>query len=104
MFSIRYLCPEPYPEVNVEFAKSNGIHVFQFGIERCKVRSIVEIDLYLRISTKIRCFSLFFFQEPFVNIPDQVIREALQVLLGNMIFFSVSLKHHVAEPNIFFFF
>ncbi|XP_013608887.1 probable tyrosine-protein phosphatase DSP4 isoform X1 [Brassica napus] len=50
-----YLCPEPYPEVNVEFAKSNGIQVFQFGIERCK--------------------------EPFVNIPDQVIREALQVLL-----------------------
>ncbi|XP_013608890.1 uncharacterized protein LOC106366906 isoform X3 [Brassica napus] len=51
-----YLCPEPYPEVNVEFAKSNGIQVFQFGIERCK--------------------------EPFVNIPDQVIREALQVLLA----------------------
>ncbi|KAF2536943.1 hypothetical protein F2Q68_00020567 [Brassica cretica] len=34
--SIIYLCPEPYPEVNVEFAKSNGIQVFQFGIERCK--------------------------------------------------------------------
>lgn len=27
------------------------------------------------------------FQEPFVNIPDQVIREALQVLLGNLFFF-----------------
>jgi tyrosine-protein phosphatase SIW14 len=51
----RYLCPEAYPEVNREFAKSNGIQVFQFGIERCK--------------------------EPFVNIPDEVIREALQVLL-----------------------
>ncbi|KAF3563573.1 hypothetical protein DY000_02014169 [Brassica cretica] len=38
--SIIYLCPEPYPEVNVEFAKSNGIQVFQFGIERCKVRMI----------------------------------------------------------------
>ncbi|XP_010433092.1 PREDICTED: probable tyrosine-protein phosphatase At1g05000 [Camelina sativa] len=53
--SIIYLCPEAYPEVNIEFAKSNGIQVFQFGIERCK--------------------------EPFVNIPDEVIREALQVLL-----------------------
>lgn len=28
-----------------------------------------------------------FFQEPFVNIPDEVIREALQVVLGNIFFF-----------------
>ncbi|XP_010539380.1 PREDICTED: probable tyrosine-protein phosphatase At1g05000 [Tarenaya hassleriana] len=53
--SIIYLCPESYPEVNNEFAEANGVEVFQFGIERCK--------------------------EPFVNIPDEVIREALKVLL-----------------------
>ncbi|GMP72849.1 hypothetical protein CsSME_00030746 [Camellia sinensis var. sinensis] len=33
----RCLCPEPYPEANAEFVKSNGIQLFQFGIEGCKV-------------------------------------------------------------------
>ncbi|KAJ1375744.1 Protein-tyrosine phosphatase-like, partial [Sesbania bispinosa] len=31
--SIIYLCPEPYPEANIEFLKSNGIKLYQFGIE-----------------------------------------------------------------------
>ncbi|WOL18729.1 hypothetical protein Cni_G27526 [Canna indica] len=31
--SIVYLCPEPYPEVNAEFVRSQGIRLFQFGIE-----------------------------------------------------------------------
>ncbi|XP_010543000.1 PREDICTED: probable tyrosine-protein phosphatase At1g05000 isoform X2 [Tarenaya hassleriana] len=53
--SVIYLCPEPYPEGNMEFLKSNGIRLFQFGIEGNK--------------------------EPFVNIPDDRIREALEVLL-----------------------
>ncbi|XP_013697110.2 tyrosine-protein phosphatase DSP1-like [Brassica napus] len=53
--SIIYLCPEPYPESNVQFLKSNGITLFQFGIEGNK--------------------------EPFVIIPDQKIRKALNVLL-----------------------
>ncbi|KAF8369812.1 hypothetical protein HHK36_023910 [Tetracentron sinense] len=53
--SILYLCPEPYPEPNTEFLKVNGIRLFQFGIEGCK--------------------------EPFVNIPDDTIREALKVVL-----------------------
>ncbi|XP_041008538.1 tyrosine-protein phosphatase DSP1-like isoform X2 [Juglans microcarpa x Juglans regia] len=53
--SIIYLCPEPYPEANMEFLKSNGIKLFQFGIEGYK--------------------------EPFVNIPDDMIREALKVVL-----------------------
>ncbi|KAK6919300.1 Atypical dual-specificity phosphatase Siw14-like [Dillenia turbinata] len=53
--SIICLCPEPYPEVNMEFLKLNGIQLFQFGIEGCK--------------------------EPFVNIPEETIREALKVLL-----------------------
>ncbi|XP_077216727.1 inositol diphosphatase DSP1-like [Tasmannia lanceolata] len=53
--SILYLCPEPYPEPNIEFLHSNGIHLFQFGIEGCK--------------------------EPFVNIPEETIRDALKVVL-----------------------
>ncbi|KAJ9686553.1 hypothetical protein PVL29_015440 [Vitis rotundifolia] len=53
--SIIYLCPEPYPEANNEFLKSNGIKLFQFGIEGYK--------------------------EPFVNIPEDTIREALKVVL-----------------------
>ncbi|KAG8387055.1 hypothetical protein BUALT_Bualt03G0213500 [Buddleja alternifolia] len=53
--SIIYLCPEEYPEANLEFLKSNGIQLFQFGIEGCK--------------------------EPFVNIPEDKIREALKVAL-----------------------
>ncbi|XP_022771738.1 probable tyrosine-protein phosphatase At1g05000 isoform X2 [Durio zibethinus] len=53
--SIIYLCPEPYPEANTEFLKSNGIRLFQFGIEGNK--------------------------EPFVNIPEDTIREALKVVL-----------------------
>lgn len=53
--SILYLCPEPYPESNTEFLKSNGITLFQFGIEGNK--------------------------EPFVNIPEDTIRDALKVVL-----------------------
>jgi len=53
--SIVYLCPEPYPEPNMEFLKTNEIHLFQFGIEGCK--------------------------EPFVNIPEDTIREALKFVL-----------------------
>ena len=29
----RYLCPEPYPEENLEFLRSHNIRLFQFGIE-----------------------------------------------------------------------
>ncbi|KAM6572562.1 hypothetical protein CsatA_016642 [Cannabis sativa] len=53
--SIICLCPEPYPDINMEFLKANGIRLFQFGIESNK--------------------------EPFVNIPEDTIREALQVVL-----------------------
>ncbi|PON52167.1 Protein-tyrosine phosphatase SIW14-like [Parasponia andersonii] len=53
--TIVYLCPEPYPEPNNEFLKANGIKLFQFAIEGC--------------------------QEPFVNIPEETIREALKVVL-----------------------
>ncbi|GER43064.1 tyrosine-protein phosphatase [Striga asiatica] len=53
--SIIYLCPEPYPDANVEFLESNGIRLFQFGIEGYK--------------------------EPFVNIPEDKIREALKITI-----------------------
>ncbi|XP_073003411.1 inositol diphosphatase DSP4-like isoform X2 [Typha latifolia] len=53
--SVLCLCPEPYPEANVEFLRANGIVLFQFGIDGCK--------------------------EPFVNIPEDTIREALNVVL-----------------------
>lgn len=33
----RCLCPETYPEANNEFLKANGIKLFQFGIDSCKV-------------------------------------------------------------------
>ncbi|EPS71210.1 hypothetical protein M569_03551, partial [Genlisea aurea] len=59
--SIVCLCPEPYPEANVEFLRSNGIQLFQFGIEGCK--------------------------EPFVNIPEDRIRDALGVV-------TVDVKNH----------
>ncbi|GAB4825206.1 Tyrosine-protein phosphatase dsp1 [Ancistrocladus abbreviatus] len=55
--SIVYLCPEPYPEANKEFLKTNGIKLYQFGIEGYK--------------------------EPFVNIPEDTIREALKILLDS---------------------
>ncbi|XP_022639872.1 probable tyrosine-protein phosphatase At1g05000 isoform X2 [Vigna radiata var. radiata] len=51
----RCLCPEPYPETTSEFLKDNGIRLYQFGIDGCK--------------------------EPFVNIPNNTIREALKVAL-----------------------
>ncbi|XP_022877279.1 probable tyrosine-protein phosphatase At1g05000 isoform X2 [Olea europaea var. sylvestris] len=51
----RCLCPEPYPVPNMDFLKSNRIKLFQFGIEGCK--------------------------EPFVNIPEDKIRDALKVVL-----------------------
>ncbi|KAK8501968.1 hypothetical protein V6N13_023258 [Hibiscus sabdariffa] len=53
--SIINLCPETYPEANNEFLKTNAIRLFQFGIDGCK--------------------------EPFVNIPEETIREALNVVL-----------------------
>lgn len=31
--SIIYLCPEPYPEENLDFLKEQNIRLFQFGIE-----------------------------------------------------------------------
>ncbi|KAG5545641.1 hypothetical protein RHGRI_017952 [Rhododendron griersonianum] len=72
--SILYLCPEPYPEPNVQFVKSNGIRLFQFGIEGCKV-----ICFNPRVQTY--QWKILILKEPFVNIPEDTIREALKVVL-----------------------
>ncbi|KAG6717596.1 hypothetical protein I3842_04G108600 [Carya illinoinensis] len=69
--SIIYLCPEPYPEANMEFLKSNGIKLFQFGIEGYKPFS----DHILGSQ------NFYIMLEPFVNIPDNMIHEALKVVL-----------------------
>ncbi|CAK7349043.1 unnamed protein product [Dovyalis caffra] len=53
--SIICLCPEPYSEATTEFLKDGGIRLYQFGIESYK--------------------------EPFVNMPEDTIREALKVVL-----------------------
>ncbi|TKW32210.1 hypothetical protein SEVIR_2G155100v4 [Setaria viridis] len=53
--SVLCLCPELYPEANLEFLRAHGIRLFQFGIDGSK--------------------------EPFVNIPEDRICEALNVIL-----------------------
>ncbi|KAL3850908.1 hypothetical protein ACJIZ3_012790 [Penstemon smallii] len=53
--SIIYLCPEPYPEENMQFLDANRVRLFQFGIEGSK--------------------------ESFANIPHYIITSALEVLL-----------------------
>ncbi|KAL7591803.1 tyrosine-protein phosphatase DSP1 [Lactuca sativa] len=41
--SIIYLCPEPYPEENLEFLNANAIQLHQFGIQKSK-NPIMEIQ------------------------------------------------------------
>eukprot|EP00252_Welwitschia_mirabilis_P000678 TRINITY_DN1064_c0_g2_i2.p1 TRINITY_DN1064_c0_g2~~TRINITY_DN1064_c0_g2_i2.p1 ORF type:complete len:662 (+),score=120.07 TRINITY_DN1064_c0_g2_i2:394-2379(+) len=53
--SIICLSPEPYPDVNLEFLRTHGIRLFHIGMERYK--------------------------DPFVDLPDDTIREALKILL-----------------------
>ncbi|EPS71810.1 hypothetical protein M569_02950 [Genlisea aurea] len=38
--SIIYLCPEAYPDANVQFLKDNGIRLFHFGVEASKEESV----------------------------------------------------------------
>ncbi|KAF7091268.1 hypothetical protein CFC21_093878 [Triticum aestivum] len=53
--SVVYLCPEPYPEQNARFLGRSEIKLHHFGIQGRK--------------------------EPFVGIPEEMIREALKVIL-----------------------
>eukprot|EP01080_Neovahlkampfia_damariscottae_P004383 gene4383-7758_t len=53
--TIIYMCPEQYLEKNMEFSNEHGINIKQFGIEGNK--------------------------EPFVHIPEEVIKKAVTELL-----------------------
>ncbi|CAI9292495.1 unnamed protein product [Lactuca saligna] len=55
--SIIYLCPEPYPEENLEFLNANAIQLHQFGIQKSKD------------------------QNPIMEIQEGKIRDALKVLM-----------------------
>ncbi|XP_010688911.2 probable tyrosine-protein phosphatase DSP4 isoform X1 [Beta vulgaris subsp. vulgaris] len=102
--SIIYLCPEPYPEANLEFIKTNGIKLYQFGIEGHKMATknklsevgcftesnnsknmliqLVVLSLAIEYNaTSQTLANPSLIMEPFVNIPDDTIREALKVLL-----------------------
>ncbi|GAB2229139.1 hypothetical protein Droror1_Dr00023274 [Drosera rotundifolia] len=46
--SIIYLCPEPYPEVQWEFVRSNNIRLFQFGIEGKKMCGIHPVLIHCK--------------------------------------------------------
>ncbi|XP_022147823.1 probable tyrosine-protein phosphatase At1g05000, partial [Momordica charantia] len=83
--SIICLCPEPYPEDSMDFLKSNGIRLFQFGIEGTKAGSD-KADAYVNLILEcMRNLDMsaehMYYLEPFVNIPDDSIREALKVIL-----------------------
>ncbi|KAM7273033.1 hypothetical protein ACFE04_027697 [Oxalis oulophora] len=54
--TIIYLCPEPYPETNLDFLRANNIRLLQFGIEGGK-------------------------SEASESMPKQTITEALKVLI-----------------------
>ncbi|KAF3556666.1 hypothetical protein F2Q69_00017180 [Brassica cretica] len=83
--SIISLCPEAYPENNMQFLKSNGIKLFQFGIKgsKCLPGLENEVWLHLRKHQKEGSYTNGNSKttEPFVNISDYKIREALKVLL-----------------------
>ena len=51
----RYLCPEPYPEENLDFLRSQNIRLFQFGIEGKTV-----ISLFLLFFMFINCVEMCF--------------------------------------------
>lgn len=57
-FKCRYLCPEPYPEPNMDFLKCNGIRLFQFGIDGCKVRHRSPFSWSVEFYLKILCYKV----------------------------------------------
>ncbi|XP_022746976.1 probable tyrosine-protein phosphatase At1g05000 isoform X1 [Durio zibethinus] len=63
--SIIYLCPEPYPEENLEFLRSHNIRLFQFGIEGKTEPSAATLKDAIRAALKIligtEFINIFFF-------------------------------------------
>lgn len=102
--SVVYLCPEPYPEANMDFLDSSGIKLYHFGIDGAKMKSsfkqcdddsitkssktatlLIQL-IVLSITNEFNGTSNSMvipsdLTEPFVNIPDDTIREALEVIL-----------------------
>eukprot|EP00250_Pteridium_aquilinum_P010408 c19364_g1_i3 orf=276-1256(-) len=85
--SVVYLCPDPYAALIVEFLKDHNIKLFQHGIEGTKNLHHV-YSRWLKLSpqqgghtTKSAKETIVSLKEPFVNIPENVIREALKVVL-----------------------
>lgn len=69
----------------MDFLKSNGIRLFQFGIEGSKAGSD-KVDAYVNLILEcMRNLDMsadqMYYLEPFVNIPDYTIREVLKVIL-----------------------
>jgi len=70
---VRYLCPEPYPEANMEFLKSNGIKLYHFGIEGHKVSFLgfnlfsVLIDLGLIVLWLSDCVNTILYKELYLQ-------------------------------------
>ncbi|XP_048127233.1 tyrosine-protein phosphatase DSP2-like isoform X4 [Rhodamnia argentea] len=92
--SIIYLCPEPYPEANVEFLKSNGIKLFQFGIEGYKTGEIRALSRESQKNTHIqviecRMLSLFVDGE-FKKLAENLIGTTMAVL-----------QYHVSSRSLF---
>ncbi|URD95930.1 Tyrosine phosphatase family [Musa troglodytarum] len=77
----RCLCPEPYPEANLEFLRENDIRLFQFGIENRKNSMMVFHAVAIRLQLEEWICHSSDFKEPFANIPEDTIREALKVVL-----------------------
>nr|XP_051186413.1 probable tyrosine-protein phosphatase DSP4 isoform X1 [Lolium perenne] len=79
--SILYLCPEPYPEANQEFLRARGIRLFQFGIDGSKGQFQAKMVLFLVLGPFLCLINPLLVIEPFVNIPEDRIREALKVVI-----------------------
>nr|KAJ0196070.1 hypothetical protein LSAT_V11C700348020 [Lactuca sativa] len=79
--SIIYLCPEPYPEENLEFLNANAIQLHQFGIQKSKVCAYIITSICINHDS----FNLSIFQpkdqNPIMEIQEIKICDALKVLM-----------------------
>lgn len=68
---LRTLILEEYPEANLDFLQASGIQLFQFGVPGNKVGH-----------PQSPCFIILQSKEPFVDIPEATIQDALSVIMG----------------------
>ena len=67
----RVLVPEDYPEDSLKFMKRFDIKLFKFPLEGNKVRVIIEIET----------------QEPFTEIPEDMVIQMMHIILGILFWF-----------------